>query len=77
LKENPEHRIWLEHNVEPRFWSKFKSLEAEWQRVLTRLARMIKRDPVESQPEQEKQEEATSDHPKYGIVSDPYSISYL
>jgi len=54
LKENPEHRIWLEHNIEPRFWSKFKSLEAEWQRVRTRLARIIKRDPVENQPEQEK-----------------------
>jgi hypothetical protein len=29
LRDNPEHAIWLERNIEPRFWSKFKSLEAE------------------------------------------------
>ncbi|KAI1503842.1 hypothetical protein F5X99DRAFT_406522 [Biscogniauxia marginata] len=31
LRESPEHAIWLERNIEARFWSKYKSLEAEWQ----------------------------------------------
>jgi hypothetical protein len=29
LRESPEHAIWLERNIEPRFWLKLKSLEAE------------------------------------------------
>ncbi len=38
LRESPEHAIWLERNIEPRFWSKFKSLEAEWQEFQHKVA---------------------------------------
>lgn len=38
LEENPEHKQWLERNLEPRIWSKVKSQEAEWQPFLRAVA---------------------------------------
>ncbi|KAH8586956.1 hypothetical protein B0O99DRAFT_602060 [Bisporella sp. PMI_857] len=48
LKESPEHALWLERNIEPRFWSKLKVLEAEWQEFQEKLALgIIRRIPVQ------------------------------
>ena len=56
LRENPEHAIWLEHNIEPRFWLKLKSLEAESLEFQDKVARGIIK-LVRKQPKQEKKEE--------------------
>ena len=57
LREYPEHAIWLERNIESRFWSKLKSLEVESQEFQDKVARGIIR-LVRQQPKQEKKEES-------------------
>jgi hypothetical protein len=57
LREHPEHAIWLERNIEPRLWSKLKSLEAESQEFQDKVARGIIR-LIRKQPKEEKKEES-------------------
>jgi hypothetical protein len=72
LKESPEHAIWLEQNIEPRFWSKFKSLVAEWQEFQKKLAcGIIKMVSVQKELKQEKKRDQGTVQ-KCGIASAPY-----
>ncbi|KAI1124635.1 hypothetical protein F5Y10DRAFT_24338 [Nemania abortiva] len=54
LREHPEHATWLERNMEPRFWTKLKSLEIERLEFQDKVARGIIRI-IKNPPKQEKE----------------------
>ncbi|KAI1106809.1 hypothetical protein F4804DRAFT_299893 [Jackrogersella minutella] len=57
LKENPKHAMWLERNMEPRFCTKLKSLEAEWEESRDNSSVGAAMPFIQEQTEEEKREE--------------------